>query len=157
MRMILILALIIGAALLGACSSSNNEARKAPDAAGTLIAAATKITKNTSPTPKPPTYTLQIIGQIACATDSTNTRECKGIVRNLQADKNVTDVSPVMHWAGGTDSDFGTVDINPILPGQDAHFSVFTLHANPALTNYTIGFKKIFGKESDYPVAPMAP
>lgn len=106
-----------------------------------------------APPPQTPTYKLAVT-ILSCNTDSTGTRECKGSVKNLQPDKNVTDASPIVHWAGGTDSDFGEVDINPILPGQTSTFTVYTLHANPQLVSYSIGFKKVFGEESEYPVAP---
>lgn len=126
-------------------STSANQA-KAPDP--------TKPPKAAEPTALPK-YKFRVTG-VSCQTDSTNTRECKGTVTNI-SDKKITDAEPIIHWTGGTDSDLGTVDINPILPGQSSGFTVFTLKANPALTRYTVGFKKVFGEESEFPVEPLAP
>lgn len=138
---VIVLIIVVGviAAIAGSGSSSNKSSTTTGQSAGPTTGQ---------------TYTLAVT-QLQCSTDAIGGRTCTGTVKNMQADKNVTDVSPVVHWTGGTDSDFGSVDINPLLPGQESSFTVTTLHPNPQLTHYTIGFKKVFGKESDYPVDPV--
>lgn len=96
------------------------------------------------------------VTKLTCETDSINTRTCTGTVTNISP-KQITDARPIVHWTGGTDSDLGIIAINPVLPGQSSEFTVYTLNANPALTAYTIGFKKIFGDEVDFPVEPLVP
>jgi len=160
--------IVIGiiAAATGSSSSSKNQAAAAPTAANTSAAtnvsaadptqaAAAAPTSAPTVVPSPaPIYKLRV-SRLSCETDAAAMRICTGTVTNIQPPgKNATDISPVVHWTGGTDSDYGTVDINPLLPGQSPPFTVYTLHSNPQLTNYTIGFKKVFGSESDYPVDP---
>lgn len=151
-------AIVVCAIVLVGCGSSSDSKITGPVPSQSAGAKSPPVvvssTSKPPPTPTPgPVYKFRV-SAITCETDATNTRECKGTVTNISP-KQITDAKPVMHWTGGTDSDLGTVDINPILPGQSANFSTFTLNANPQLTAYTIGFKKTFGDESDFPVEPI--
>ena len=144
---------------LAACGSGGSTSDGTPKPSATAKPSTTpkpSATAKPAPSATPaPVYKFRVTN-VTCFTDSTNTRECDGTVTNI-IDKKITDTMPVMHWTGGTDSDFGTVDINPILPGQSSGFKTFTTNANPQLTQYTIGFKKVFGSESDFPVEPLPP
>lgn len=123
-----------------------------PTARSTSTQTSTSTPKPTA-TPKVPVYKLSV-STLSCRDDGIGDRVCTGVVTNIQPDKNATDIGPIIHWVGGTDSSFGSVDINPLLPGQSSPFTVYTLHPNPLLTKYTIGFSKLFGNESDYPIQP---
>ena len=149
-----IVVLAIIGAIAGGSSGNKESSPKSTSASTSANAPATSAPAAAKPTAAP-TYKFRVT-RLACETDSLNTRTCTGTVTNI-SDKAITDARPVVHWTGGTDSDLGQIAINPVLPGQTSDFTVYTLNSNPALNSYTIGFKKIFGKESDFPVEPLAP
>jgi hypothetical protein len=148
---ILVVILIIVAASASGSSGSKKDTAVAASGGTTKQVVAPTI----APAPTAPVYKFRVT-KLTCSTDSLNDRTCTGTVTNISPLK-ITDARPVVHWTGGTDSDLGEIAINPVLPGQTSDFTVYTLNANPALTAYTIGFKKIFGDESDFPVEPLAP
>lgn len=152
-----VIMVIVVASVSGGSSKKDTKAASSGDTKQTApTAAATAATKQTVATAPPaPVYKFKVT-KLTCSTDSANTRTCTGTVTNI-SNKQITDARPVVHWIGGTDSDLGEIAINPVLPGQSSGFTAYTLNANPALNSYKIGFKKIFGDESDFPVEPLAP
>ena len=171
----IVTALVVAVAINGAVNGGGKSARKGSTSDGAVVVsdssprsigaarptdtppptAAPKATETPRPvaTATPPPWKLRVT-QFECHLDSIGDRVCTGIVTNIQKNNKATDIEPVVHWTNGTDSDFGSVDINPLLPGQSSPFTVYTLHPNPLLTQYTIGFRKPFGSESEYPVEP---
>ena len=71
----------------------------------------------------------------------------EGQVRNL-TDQPLKSVMAVTTWYDEKDNFVKTaealIDFNPILPGQTSPFSTITT-GNPAMSRYTVEFKRIFG------------
>lgn len=92
------------------------------------------------------------VSRLTCANDVLGERVCTGTVTNV-SQQTITDLQVVVHWTGGTDSDYGSIQINPLLSGQSSPFSVTTLRPNPQLQTYTVGFFKNLQGEDQFPVA----
>ncbi len=97
-----------------------------------------------TPTPVPtstplPTPKLQVLGLLTC-----DRALCKGTVKNI-SERNLGELYPGLHWFtdGGQpagDSDSGSVQYAPLLPGQESPFTVLTINRNPLATRYSVYF-----------------
>lgn len=86
----------------------------------------------------PPDLPITLIGKLTCDNfDSTGPRKCTGAVRNNTA-HTINDPVLAIQWKGSEEVEAGTIDINPLLSGQESSFTVVTPRPNPALKDYII-------------------
>lgn len=119
--------------IVAAVSGSGDSADKTSPASSTNHPPASQFVPSS-----PPDLPITLVGKLTCDNlDSTGPRKCTGTVRNNTA---YTINAPILaiQWKGSEEVEAGTIDINPLLSGQESSFSVVTPRANPALKDYII-------------------
>jgi hypothetical protein len=100
-------------------------------------------------TPIPPPYQLALLSS-SCTNDE-GFVTCEGSVRNIGTTI-LQDIEAVVEWSdqqrdGVTKaSDDAIIEFNPLLPGQDSPWKVYSTNHNPVLKWFHVTFKTLFGE-----------
>jgi hypothetical protein len=135
----ILLAIVLGVAFLGWCSSRMTSPTTVPAATRT----GTAISQPDAPAPTPE--------QLALLASSGYERSdfmiVEGQVRNLTG-SSLKNIEAVTTWYSKDDtfisSDSSLVDFNPLMPGQTSAFKTMT-RRNPMMEKYTVDFKTLMG------------
>jgi hypothetical protein len=135
-----ILALFAVFALIGSFSPTSTPT-SSPAGSGSSGAAA----------PESSEPALALLSSTGGPTASGSYYKVEGQVKNLSA-QSLEAVTAVTTWydkdGNFIKTDEAIIDFNPILPGQTSPFSTMT-SGNPAMSKYSVEFKKIFGGTID--------
>jgi hypothetical protein len=95
--------------------------------------------------PAPATPQLELLS--ARRYEERGHRQVEGEVKNI-SNESLENVVAVVTWYTNSNqllkSDEALIEVNPILPGRTSPFKTVTT-PNPALTSYTVTFKRQFG------------